>query len=182
MRLTELEWSFQFSLLIAFALRRRLAGGLLPPDRSDPQRRLRDQCSKSDPTPAEQIERLEAEIGELRAAIRRSRRLVVAGRACAFAGAALLICLALDLVTVMPVRMIVGIVVGLGGVVLMGSSVGSTRQLELSLKQAEDERNAAIDALESSISETPADFAPIRAIGAANCRPEATAGIDPSRP
>jgi hypothetical protein len=102
----------------------------------------------ANPTPAEQIERLEAQIDELREAIRRSRKLVVAGRACAFAGAALLICLVLGLVTVMPVRMVVGIVVGLGGLVLMGSSVGSTKQLELSLKQTEDERNAAIDALE----------------------------------
>jgi hypothetical protein len=103
---------------------------------------------EADPMPAEQIERLEAEIDELREAIRRSRRLEVAGRACAFAGAALIICLVLGLVTVMPVRMIAGIVVGIGGLVLMGSSVGSTRQLELSLKQTEDERNAAIDALE----------------------------------
>ena len=30
----------------------------------------------------------------------------------------------------------------------MGSSVGSTKLLELSLKQTEDDRNAAIDALE----------------------------------
>jgi hypothetical protein len=45
----------------------------------------------------------------------------------------------------MRVRMIVGIV---GGLVLMGSSVGSTKQLGLSLKRTEDERNAAIDALE----------------------------------
>ena len=103
---------------------------------------------EADPTPAEQIERLEAQIDELREAIRRSRRLVVAGRACASAGAALLICLVLGLVTVTPVQMIVGIAVGLGGLVLMGSSVSSTRQLELSLKQTEDERNAAIDALE----------------------------------
>jgi hypothetical protein len=103
---------------------------------------------EADPTPAEQIERLEARIDELREVIGRSRRLVIAGRACAFAGAALLVCLALGLVTVMPVRMIVGIVVGIGGLVLMGSSVGSTKQLELSLKQTEDERNAAIDALE----------------------------------
>ena len=103
---------------------------------------------EADPTPAEQIERLEAEIDELREAIRRRRRLVVAGRACAFAGAALLICLVLGLTTVTPVQMIVGIAVGLGGLVLMGSSVSSTRQLELSLKQTEDERNAAIDALE----------------------------------
>jgi hypothetical protein len=103
---------------------------------------------EGDPTPAEQIERLEAQIDELREAIRRSRRLVVAGRACAFAGVALLICFVLGLATVTPVRMIVGIAVGLGGLVLMGSSVGSTKQLELSLKQTEDERNAAIDALE----------------------------------
>jgi hypothetical protein len=103
---------------------------------------------EANPTSAEQIERLEERIDELREAIRRSRRLVVAGRAGAFAGAALLICLVLGLVTIMPVRMIVGIVVGLGGLVLMGSSVGSTKQLELSLKRTEDERNAAIDALE----------------------------------
>jgi len=103
---------------------------------------------EADPTPAEQIERLEARIDELREVIRRSRRLVVAGRACAFAGAALLICLVLGLATVTPVRMIGGIAVGLGGLVLMGSSVGSTKQLELSLKQRENERNAAIDDLE----------------------------------
>ena len=103
---------------------------------------------EADPTPAEQIERLEAQIDELREAIQRSRKLVVAGRASAFAGAALLICLMLGLATITPVRMIVGIAVALGGLVLMGSSVGSTKQLELSLKQTEDERNAAIDALE----------------------------------
>jgi signal transduction protein with GAF and PtsI domain len=103
---------------------------------------------EADPTPGQQIERLEAQIDELREAIWRSRRLVVAGRACAFAGAALLICLALGLAIVTPIRMMVGIALGLGGLVLMGSSVGSTKQLELSLKQTEDERNAAIDALE----------------------------------
>ena len=103
---------------------------------------------EADPTPAEEIERLEAEIDELREAIQRSRRLVVAGRACASAGAALFICLMLGLATFTPVRMIVGITVGLGGLVLMGSSVGSTKQLEISLKRAEAQRNAAIDALE----------------------------------
>jgi hypothetical protein len=52
----------------------------------------------------------------------------------------MLIGLALGLATVTPVRMIIGIAVVLGGLVLMGSSVGSTKQLELSLKQTEDER------------------------------------------
>ena len=55
---------------------------------------------EADPTSAEQIERLEAQIDELREAIRRSRRMVVVGRACALVGAALLICLALGLATV----------------------------------------------------------------------------------
>ena len=97
--------------------------------------------------PADEIERLEAEIDELREAIRRSRRLVVVGRACAFIGAALLVALIVGLAVFTPVRMIVGISLGLGGLVLMGSSVGSTKELKLSLKQAEDERKAAIDAL-----------------------------------
>lgn len=101
----------------------------------------------ADPTPAEQIERLEAQIDELREAIRRSHRLVAAGRACAWAGAALLVTLALGLATFTPARMIVGIVLGLGGLVLMGSSVGSTKLLEHSLEQTEDDRNAAIDVL-----------------------------------
>lgn len=103
--------------------------------------------SEADPTPADDIERLEAQIDELQEAIQRSRRLVAAGRACAFAGVALLVALILGLAIFTPMRMIVGISLGLGGLVLMGSSVGSTKQLEHSLKQAEGERNAAIDAL-----------------------------------
>ena len=102
---------------------------------------------EADPTPAEQIERFETQIDELRDAIRRSRRLVLVGRACAIAGAALLVALIVGLAFFTPVWMIVGISLGLGGLVLMGSSVGSTKQFELSLKQTEDERNAAIDAL-----------------------------------
>jgi hypothetical protein len=103
---------------------------------------------EGDPTPAEEIERLEAQIDELREAVRRSRRLVAAGRACALAGAAWLILLMVGLAIFTPFRMIVGIILGLGGLVLMGSSVGSTKLLELSLKRTEDERNAAIDALQ----------------------------------
>ena len=103
---------------------------------------------EAEPTPTERIERLESRIDELREAIRRSRRLALVGRACAFAGAALVVCLALGLVTLIPIRLIVGMAALMGGLVVMGSSVGSTQQLELSLKQAEQERNASIDALE----------------------------------
>jgi hypothetical protein len=103
---------------------------------------------EANPTPADQIEQLEAKIDELREAIQRSRRLTLAGRACAGLGVALLICLMLGLATITLGRMTVGIIAALGGLVLMGSSVGSTKQLELSLKKTEDERTAAIDALE----------------------------------
>lgn len=102
---------------------------------------------EANPRLAEQIERLEAQIDELGEAIRRSRRLAAAGRACALFGSAWLVCLMFGFVTFTPLRMIAGIVIGLGGLVLMGSSVGSNRQLELSLQLAEEERNAAIDAL-----------------------------------
>ena len=44
--------------------------------------------------------------------------------------------------------MIIGITLGIGGLVLMGSSKASTDRLELLLKQSEEERSAAIDAQE----------------------------------
>ena len=96
----------------------------------------------------EQIERLEIQIEELREAIQRSRRYIIAGRAGAVIGPALLACLMVGLLDFTPVRMIVGIALGVGGVVLMGSSRSSTEQLELTLKRTEAERIAAIDALE----------------------------------
>jgi galactokinase len=103
---------------------------------------------EADLTPAEQIERLEARLEELREAIQRSRKLVAAGRACSLGGAGLLICLMLGVATLTPIRMIFGLTAAIGGLVLLGSSLSSTAQLELSLKQTEDKRNAAIDALD----------------------------------
>ena len=101
-----------------------------------------------DSGPDERIGRLEERVAQLRDAIRRSRILASAGRACALAGAAWLAGLMFGFVTFLPVRFVSGVAVGLGGLILMGSSVGSTRQLELSLRRAVIERNAAIDALE----------------------------------
>ena len=101
----------------------------------------------SDGRPAERIEQLEVRIEELREAIQRSRRLMMAGRACAVIGPALLACFMLGLISFTPVRLIVGLSLAIGGVVLTGSSRASTEQLELLLKQAEKERSAAIDGL-----------------------------------
>ncbi len=103
---------------------------------------------KLDWRPEERIERLEARIEELREAVGRSRRLTMAGRASAVAGPALLVGFMLGLINFTPVRMIVALSLAIGGVVLTGSSRASTEQLELALKQTENERSAAIDGLE----------------------------------
>jgi hypothetical protein len=106
--------------------------------------------SDSEPAsdPAERIEQLELRIEELQEAIQRSRRLMLVGRACAILGPALLVCLMLGVLRFTPFGMIIGISLGMGGLVLMGSSKASTEELDLSLRQADNERNAAIDALE----------------------------------
>ena len=103
---------------------------------------------KSDERPEERIERLEIQLEDLRDSIERSRRLMMVGRACAVVGPALLLCVMLGLLTFTPVRMIVALALAIGGFVLTGSSRASTDQLELALKETEQERRAAIDALD----------------------------------
>jgi hypothetical protein len=103
---------------------------------------------KSDSNPVERIEELEIRIEELREAIQRSQKLMMAGRACTVIGLALLLCSLLGLFDFTPVRMVVGIALSVGGVVLVGSSRASTEQLQFSLMRTEAKRNAAIDSLE----------------------------------
>jgi hypothetical protein len=98
--------------------------------------------------PAEQIERLEIRIDELQEAIQRSQKLTLAGRACAVLGPTLLVCLLLGFLRLTLSEMMFAIALGIGGLVLMGSSYASTEELKLLLKQAEEDRNAAIDALD----------------------------------
>ena len=95
----------------------------------------------------DEIERLELRIEELREAIKRSRRLRLAGRASAALGPALIAGFALGMVDYTPARMVVALALAIGGIVLMGSSRSSTEELERALKQTEAERIAAIDAL-----------------------------------
>jgi hypothetical protein len=95
----------------------------------------------------DEIERLELRIEELGEAIKRSRRLRAAGRVSGALGPLLAAGFALGIVDYTPTRMIVALALAIGGVVLMGSSRSSTEELERSLKQAEAERVAAIDAL-----------------------------------
>jgi hypothetical protein len=96
----------------------------------------------------DEIERLELRIEELREAIARSRRLRLVGQASAVIGPALIVGFVPGLVAYSPTRVLVAFALAIGGVVLAGSSRSSTEELERSLKQAEAERMAAIDALE----------------------------------
>lgn len=96
----------------------------------------------------EEIELLELRIEELREAIERSRRLMLAGRAASVFGSALLVAILLGALEFTPVRMIVAIALGIGGIVLSGSSRSSTEQLEGQLKRAEGKRAAALDGAE----------------------------------
>jgi hypothetical protein len=98
--------------------------------------------------PAAAIERLEDQIEELHEAIQRSRRLSLVGWVGAIAGPAMLLALALGALEFTPVRLMLGIALALGGLVLAGASKTSTEQLELSLRLAESERRSAIDRLD----------------------------------
>ncbi len=103
---------------------------------------------KPDSRGVEEIDELETRIVDLRDAIARSRRLMLAGRAGAATGLVLLACLLVGLIDFTPVRMIVALALAIGGVVLSGSSRSSTEQLERSLARLEAERSAAIDGAE----------------------------------
>jgi hypothetical protein len=96
----------------------------------------------------EQIEELELRIEELQERIGRSQRLMLLGRVCTVLGPVLLLALLLGLLSFTPVEMIIGITLGIGGIVLMGSSKATEEGLGCSLKKIEEERSAAIDALE----------------------------------
>ena len=101
-----------------------------------------------DPPEVERIELVEDRILEIQEAIRRSHRLMLIGRAAIIAGPALILAFLLGLLEFTPARTIAAIALAIGGVVLTGSSKSSTEQLERALRDAETERNAAIDSLD----------------------------------
>ena len=94
---------------------------------------------------ADEIERLDIRIAELRDSVRRSRRLILAGRATVVFGLVLLVGLLIGVVGFAPARMVVAIALAIGGVVLTGSSRSSTEELERALRLIEAERRAAIE-------------------------------------
>ena len=104
--------------------------------------------AEPNPTPPDEIERLELQIEQLREAIERSRRFALAGRVCVAAGPALLAAILAGLIDFTPALTILGLALGIGGMVLSGSSRATTDELRRTLQRAEAARIAAIDALE----------------------------------
>jgi len=96
---------------------------------------------------AERIARLEEQIEDLREAIGRSQRLMLAGQAALAAGLVAVALILVGLIGFTAVRAVGAIALGLGGTVLMGSSRGSTDKFARDLAYAEQERTAAIDEL-----------------------------------
>jgi hypothetical protein len=96
----------------------------------------------------DEIERLELQIEDLRAAIERSRRFALAGRASVVAGPALLVAILIGLVAFTPARIVIALALAIGGMVLSGSSRATTDELRRALARVEAARNAAIDGLE----------------------------------
>jgi len=95
----------------------------------------------------DEIERLELRIGELRAAIARSQKFALIGRAAAILGPALILCFLIGLVGLAPARAVAAVALTIGGVVLMGSSRSTTEELERALKRTQAEKAAAIEGL-----------------------------------
>jgi hypothetical protein len=96
----------------------------------------------------DEIERLELQIEDLRAAIERSRRFALAGRASVVAGPALLVAILIGVVGFTPARVVIALALAIGGMVLSGSSRATTDELRRALARVEAARNAAIDGLE----------------------------------
>jgi hypothetical protein len=94
------------------------------------------------------IEQLEERIEELREAVRRSRRLMRAGRAGALAGLVLFLLLVVGIVAATPLLLVCSVALGLGGIVLTGSSRASTDELERALARLEVARMETIDGLD----------------------------------
>jgi hypothetical protein len=97
---------------------------------------------------ADEIEHLDVRIADLRDSVRRSHRLILAGRAGIVLGLVIFAGLLVGVVDFAPARMVVVIALAIGGVVLTGSSRSSTEELERALRLVEAERKAAIEGAE----------------------------------
>jgi hypothetical protein len=93
------------------------------------------------------IERLERQIEELYDAVQRSRRLMLIGKTGVLGGVVLLTWWTVHTSVLSLTWFLAGVALSLGGLVLAGSSRSTADEQEIALREAEDDRNRAIDAL-----------------------------------
>jgi hypothetical protein len=91
-----------------------------------------------------QILRLEAEIEELTEVIERCRKVVLISKGAIAAGGIWLLALRLGAIRFDPMAMIGAIAVAIGGIVVFGSNISTSKQAAVAIKAAEASRSELI--------------------------------------
>ena len=99
-------------------------------------------------TPIDQISRIEARLEQLAEAAERCRKIIMASKAAIASGAAWLLVMMLGLFASNQVAAIGSIAAVLGGIVSLGSNVGTLRQTTAAMSAAEALRSELIDRID----------------------------------
>ena len=101
-----------------------------------------------DGDPREQILRLEQRIEELTDVMESCRKSILASKIAIAAGAAWLLAFALGAAGFHPVAMIAALAAVIGGIVVLGSNTGTSKQASTAVKEAEALRIELIDRID----------------------------------
>jgi hypothetical protein len=102
----------------------------------------------ADDNPIDEISRIEARLEELAEVSERCRKIIVVSKAAIAGGVALLLVMMLGLFGSNPVAAIGSIAMVLGGIVSLGSNVGTLRQTMAAISAAEVLRSELIGAID----------------------------------
>jgi hypothetical protein len=114
-------------------------------------------------SPSDEISRIEARLEELAEVSERCRKIIMVSKVAIAGGVALLLVTMLGLFGFRQVAAIGSIAAVLGGIVSLGSNVGTLRHTLAAMSAAESQRSALISRLDLHVvgeSEQPAEFLP----------------------
>lgn len=103
--------------------------------------------SEADPDPHDEIERLEAQIDEIRSRLESCRKFIVVARIALVGGAVVLLAILFRAIAFDQRLLLVAIAALLGGIVLWGSNRSTAEEAAAELAQAEADRAALIGRL-----------------------------------
>lgn len=101
----------------------------------------------ADDDPRAEIAWLETRIDDLADAVARCRKIILAGKAAAAAGAIWLLAVTFGALEFDPMAMLVAIAALLGGIAIFGSNTTTLKQMSATMKDAEARRAALIGSL-----------------------------------